>query len=74
MNNGTKSSETRTSNTGKQLASKLLNMTAGKWHKPIALEEIKHTLTEKVSDDTNVVSEVKAIPEMDAFVTIALVI
>lgn len=49
-------------------------MTAGKWHKPIALEEIKHTLTQKVSDDTNVVSEVKAIPEMDAFVTIALVI
>lgn len=69
-----KSSKTRTSNTGKQLASKLLNMTAGKWHKTIALEEIKHTLAKKVSDNTNVVSEVEAIPEMDAFVAIALVI
>lgn len=63
-----------TSNTGKQLTGELLNVAAGKRHKGVALEKVKHALAEQVRDNANVVAVVERISEVDALVAVALVI
>lgn len=60
--------------TGEQLSRKLLYVSARKWDKLVALEEIKDALTEQVGDDTNVVPEIKSVAEMDALVAVLLVV
>lgn len=63
-----------TSNAGEKLARERLNLTARKGNKSVALQEIKHTLAQKIRDDADVVSEVEAIAEVDALVAVGLVI
>jgi hypothetical protein len=63
-----------TSYTRKQLTSKILNLTAWKWNEGIAFEKIKDALTQKISDDANVISEIKAVSQVNAFVSIRLVV
>lgn len=65
---------TPTGNAGEQLARKLLNVTAGEGHVLIALEKVEDALAEQVCDDADVVSEVKCVPKMDAFVPVVLVV
>lgn len=52
----------------------MLDLTAGEWHESIALEEIKDALSQQIGHDANVVPEVKAIPEVNAFVAVGFVV
>ena len=52
----------------------MLNMTAWKWNKLVCFEKVKHTLSEKIRDDANVVPEVKRVPKMNALVSVRLVV
>jgi hypothetical protein len=63
-----------TSNAGKQLASKLLDLTAREWYETIALEEIEHTLSQQVCNNANVVSEIETIPKVNTLVAVALIV
>ena len=51
-----------TSNACEELSSKALNLTAWKGHKSVALEKVEDALTEKVGDDANMITKVKAVP------------
>lgn len=64
----------RTGDTGEQLTSKALYLTTRERNELIALEEVKDALAKQVCDYANVVSEVEAITQMDAFVAIMLVV
>lgn len=50
-----------TSYTRKQLSCEILNLSAGKRHETVALEEIKNTLTQKIGYNANVIAIVEAI-------------
>jgi hypothetical protein len=63
-----------TSNTGQELACKKLDMSARKWRKAVCLQEVKHTLSIKVGDDAYVVAEIKAVPQVDAFVPVMTIV
>jgi hypothetical protein len=63
-----------TSYTRKELSGETLDLRAGKWHKSISLEEVKDTLSQKICDNADVVSEVEGITQMDAFVAVGLVV
>lgn len=63
-----------TGNTCKQLSCEPLNMSARKGDKLIRFEKVEHALTVQVRDDADVVPKVEAVPQMDAFVSIAFVI
>jgi len=52
----------RTSHTCEELPCKTLYLTAWKGHKRVGLEEVEHALSEKIRDNTDMVSVVKAIP------------
>jgi hypothetical protein len=64
----------RTSNAGKQLTSKALDLTVGEGHETVSLEEVKDTLTQKIHDDTDVASVIKAIPQVDASIPILIIV
>lgn len=51
----------RTSDAGEELPSEALDLTARKGHKPIALKEVEDTLAQKIRDNANMITEVKAI-------------
>ncbi len=59
-----------TSNTGQELAGKVLNLAVGKGHKAVALQEIEHALAEKVHDDADVAAVVEAVAEVNAAVPV----
>ena len=63
-----------TSYTRKELSGEALNLRAGKWHKSISLEEVEDTLSQKIGDNADVVPEVEGITQMDAFVSVGLVV
>jgi hypothetical protein len=63
-----------TGDTRKELAGKLLDMSAGERHKGVALEEIKDALAQKIGDDTDVVAEVKRVSQVDTLVAVVLVV
>ena len=63
-----------TGHAGKQLTCKVLDLTAGKRHKPVTLQKIKHTLPEEIGHNADVVSEIKTITEVDALVAVGLVV
>ena len=63
-----------TGHTRKQLSRKILDLTAGKRHKPVTLQEIKHTLPEQIGHDADVVPEIETIPKVDALVAVGLVV
>lgn len=63
-----------TGHAGKQLTRKVLDLTAGKRHKPVPLQEIKHTLPEQIGHNADVVPEIKTIPKVDALVAVGLVV
>jgi len=52
----------------------LLNVAAGKGHKRVAFQKVKHALTQEICNDADVVAEVESIPQMNAFVAVALVV
>lgn len=53
---------------------KILDLAAGKGHECVCLEKVKHTLPEKVGNDADVGSKVEAFSEVDAFITVLLVV
>lgn len=63
-----------TSHTGEELTGKGLDLTAGEGNESVTLQEVKHTLSQKIGDDADMVAEVKTIPEMDTLVAVGLVI
>lgn len=63
-----------TCHTGKELSSKALNLTAWERYKPVSFQEVEDTLAQQVSHNTNVISEVKTVPQMYAFVPIRFVV
>ena len=63
-----------TSDAGEELTGKALDLTVGKRREDVALKEVKHALSEQVSDDADVISVIEAIPQMDALVPIVLVV
>lgn len=66
--------EKHTSNAGEELASKLLNVGAGKGYELVALKKVKDTLAEQVSDNADVVAEVKRVSQVDTLVAVVLVV
>lgn len=52
----------------------MLNLTAGEWNKSIALEEVEDTLSKQIGDNADMVSEIKAVSKMNAFVAVTLVV
>ena len=59
---------------GEQLPGKVLNLTAGEWHKAVSLQKIEDTLPQQISHDTDVIAIVKTVPQVDALVAVLLVI
>lgn len=59
-----------TSDTGKELSCKTLNLTVRKRDELIAFEEIKYTLAQQVHDDAYMAPVVEAVAEMNAPVAI----
>jgi hypothetical protein len=70
----TKCGSVLTSYARKELSGEALNLRAGKWHKSISLEEVKDTLSQKIRDNADVIPEVEGITQMDAFVSVGLVV
>ena len=56
------------------LSSKGLDMRAGKWDKSVVLQKVEDALAKQVCNDANMVAEVETVSEMDATVSIVLVI
>lgn len=50
-----------TSNTGKQLAGKLLYVAAGKRDKLVALQKVKDTLSKQISDNADMIPEIEGV-------------
>jgi hypothetical protein len=65
---------TLTCYTRKELASKILNLTAWKWHKRVAFEKVKDTLTKKVCDNANMVAKVKTVTQVNALISVRFII
>lgn len=63
-----------TGNTGKELSSKTLDLTAWERYKAISLEKIEDTLTQQVGDNADVISEVERVSQMYTLVPVFLVI
>lgn len=59
---------------GEQLPGKILNLAVWKWDEVVALEEIEHALAEKIHNDANVASVVETIPQVNASVSVVLVV
>lgn len=49
-------------------------MSAGKWYESVALEEVEDALAQEVGDNADVVAEVKRVSQVDALVTVVLVV
>jgi hypothetical protein len=60
--------------TRKQLSSKGLDVRARKWGELVDLQEVKHALPIEIGDDANMLSEVKALPQVYALIAVVLVI
>lgn len=65
---------TPTGHTCEELSSKVLDLATGERNKAVSLEKVKHTLTEQIGDDADVVAVIEAIPQVDAFVAVLLII
>lgn len=63
-----------TSNTGEELSSKALDLAVGKRDEAVALKEVKDALTEKIHDDADVAAVVKAVPKVDASISVLIII
>jgi hypothetical protein len=63
-----------TSHTCKELTCKALDLRTGKWHKAVAFEKIEDTLTQKISDNTDMVSKVEGVSQVDALVSVCFVV
>lgn len=67
---GAKKKKKRTGNTGKELSGKILNLSAGERHENVALQKIKDTLTQKISNNANVIAIVETVAQVNAFIPI----
>lgn len=63
-----------TSYTRKELPGKVLDLAAGERHEAVALEEVKDALSQQIRHDANVISIIETIPQVDALVSIGLVV
>ena len=63
-----------TSNTGKELPGKVLNLRARKRHEAVPLQEIKDALPKQICDNAYMISEVERVPKVYAFVPVRLVV
>lgn len=63
-----------TSNTGEQLSCKILDLCAWKWDKAVTLQEIKDALAKQVRNDAYVISIIKGVSKVYAFVAVRLVV
>ena len=63
-----------TSNAGKKLSSKALNLAAGEWCEAISLEKIKHAHAEQVRNDANVRAIVEALSKVNTLVAILAIV
>ncbi len=52
----------------------MLYLTARKGHKGVAFEEIKDALTKQICDNAYVISEIEALPQVYAFISILSVV
>lgn len=57
----------RTRNAGQELPGKLLNMRSGERVKLVLLEKVIDTHAEELGDDTDVITMVKRLDQVDAF-------
>ncbi|KAI6767031.1 hypothetical protein HG531_011391 [Fusarium graminearum] len=63
-----------TGNAGEELAREALNLAVRERNKAVALEKVKDTLVKQVHDDTDVAAVIKTVSEVDASVTVLLVV
>lgn len=63
-----------TSYASKQLTRKTLYLAAWERDERIAFEKIEDTLPQKIRDDTNMISKVEAVPQMNTLISICLVV
>ena len=60
--------------TREQLTGKCLDVSAWEWSEVVDLQEVEHALTVEICDNADVVPEVEALPQMNAFVPVVLVV
>lgn len=63
-----------TSHTCQKLSGKVLDLAAWEWHKSIRFQEIENALAQQIRYDAYVIPKVEAISQVDAFVSIFLVV
>lgn len=63
-----------TSNAGKELAGKALNLAVREGDESVALEKIKDALTEEIHDYADVASVIEAIPQVNTAIPILLIV
>lgn len=63
-----------TSNAGKQLASKALNLAVREWYEAVALKKVKDTLPEQVGNNADVAAVVETVAEMDTPIPVLIVV
>lgn len=67
-------SDELTSNTGEQLAGKVLDLAVRERHEVVALEEVEDALAQQVHDDADMSAVVEAVSEMYAPIAVRLVV
>lgn len=60
--------------TGEQLLRKFLDVRTGEGHEAVALEKVEDALPVQICHDADVVSEIEAVPEVDASVDVVLIV
>lgn len=63
-----------TGHTGEELTGKRLDLTARKGNEAVALEEVKHALSQQIGDNADMVAEIEAILEVNTLVAVGLVV
>lgn len=49
-------------------------MTAWKWYERVALQKVEHAYAEQICDNTDMIAEIKGVPQMYAFVSVVSVV
>ena len=63
-----------TSNASEELSCKALNMCTREWYVVISLEKVEHALPVKISDYTDMIAEIEAVPQMYAPVSVMSIV
>lgn len=66
--------KTLTSHACQQLTGKCQDLAVGEGHKVVVLQKVKHTLPKQIHDNADVATEIEAVPEMNAAISVLLIV